>query len=52
MIEDKRIVSDIDIAIESLNAIKYCFLRDGFVSERYVSEKTGNAESVVRFYSH
>lgn len=49
MITDKRIVDDINIAIDRLNAIKICFERDGFVAETYVEEKAKCARHCVDF---
>ena len=47
MLEDDRIPVEVDTAIDSLDAIRFVYRRDNFVSSKYVLEKLSNAEYVI-----
>lgn len=47
MIDNKRIVDEINCAIDYLSKIKLCYERDGFVAESYVNEKATRARRCV-----
>lgn len=47
MIEDDRIPVEADDAIDALDAIRFVFRRDGFVSPKYLREKVDRAKYVL-----
>lgn len=47
MIEDDRIPSEVDMAVEKLNAISYVYRRDGSIHRDYVEEKLDYVEYIV-----
>lgn len=47
MIEDDRIPVEVDDAIDSLDAIRLVFRRDGFIHPKYLREKIDRAKYIL-----